>query len=104
MRLGNGPRCHKHAIAPATDTEAVRIGNASPDQFVNARKDVLKILAAEVSVVHQRVFDAAAYPASEVGQQNGVAMRRKELSPCDLKPVQICAFRPAVRKDDQRTL
>ena len=71
--LGDDPRGHVPAVAPAHDPEALGVGDASCHQRVHAAHDVAVIGPAPVAVVRVAEGPAVAAAAAHVAAQDGVA-------------------------------
>ncbi len=81
VRLCHGPCRHVAAVRPSADAQAIRIGDALRHEPVGAGHDVGEIAAAPVAAVHLDEVLAIPGGSANVGIEDGVASRHKQLSP-----------------------
>src|SRR5262249_5044230 len=93
------PFGHVAAVGPATDGEAVGIGDAAVDEVLHAGHDVLEVAATPVGTVGFDESFAVADGAPDGGIENGVAARGEKLAP-NVDRVRPAAGGAAVNEDD----
>lgn len=91
------------AIAPAADSQSIRIGYAHLQNLIDSGLQILDFVMTPVGKDRARMFLAAARTAAIVHRQHGVAIRGEDL-PLDAERMLILTVGTAVNSSNRGTL
>src|SRR5262249_39100843 len=101
--LGDGPFGHESAVRPATDAEAIGIGDAPSHQITDSGHYILEVAAAPVGSIAFDKFLAVADAAANIWVEDRVTACDEKLSP-GFDAIFPSASRAAMDQRDQRQL
>src|SRR5262249_535512 len=88
--LRHAPHSHVATVAPAGQSQALRVDRCNANHFIDAGQDVAPVAVAEILYIGLREWLALSITSSRIGQQQKISVRRqRHLVPESLWPMRL---------------